>query len=226
MRMSKAKLAVLATLSVVAIALGIAVFTVPAEKEQYIPISIAPTPEVANISLKAEATPVLPAPTLPSDMVKAELAETPVNTASSRPTKAPNSARNTPKVSGAFALGIGKSMVQIANGVDERTLEKTPGWLTTSAQPGQEGVCVVYGHRNRNHLKVLENVKEGDAIMVYTKDGTAYTYIVETIEILDNEADLRIPTLSGSHLMLTTCYPFRYSGHAPQKFVVRACISR
>ena len=85
---------------------------------------------------------------------------------------------------------------------------------------------MVYGHRNRNHLKVLENVKEGDAIMVYTKDGTAYTYIVETIEILDNEADLRIPTLSGSHLMLTTCYPFRYSGHAPQKFVVRACISR
>ena len=33
---------------------------------------------------------------------------------------------------------------------------------------------------------------------------------------------LRIPTLDGAHLMLVTCYPFYYSGHAPQKYVVLA----
>ena len=48
----------------------------------------------------------------------------------------------------------------------ESTLDKSPGWLTTSVLPGEDGMCVVYGHRNRNHLKVLEKVERGDTITV------------------------------------------------------------
>ena len=58
----------------------------------------------------------------------------------------------------------------------------TPGWLTTSVLPGENSMCVVYGHRNRNHLKVLEKVTVGD-IITATKDGIAYTYAVSDIAI-------------------------------------------
>ena len=121
-----------------------------------------------------------------------------------------------------FTLKIGKETISVARGVDEETLLHHPGWLTTSAPPGQEGVCVVYGHRNRNHLKALKDVDYGDKIVLTLKNGTKYEYTVESIEILDSEMELQIPLISGKHLFLTTCYPFYYTGHAPKKYVIIA----
>lgn len=120
----------------------------------------------------------------------------------------------------AFTLSILGKVVNVANNVDEDTLEKHPGWLPTSAKPGQEGVCVVYGHRNRNHLLILKEIEVGDEIEVVTSSGKVYTYVVEKTEILDTDTAMRIPTIEGKHMILMTCYPFYYTGHAPQKFVV------
>ena len=119
----------------------------------------------------------------------------------------------------AFTLGILGKTIHVANNVEADTLEQTPGWLPTSAKPGKEGTCVVYGHRNRNHLLVLKDVETGDEIDVFLSDGKVYTYIVEKIEILDTDESLRIQTIEGKHLILMTCYPFHYTGHAPQKYV-------
>lgn len=124
----------------------------------------------------------------------------------------------------AFVLTIHGKDITIAPSVDEATLEKTPGWLNTSASPGEEGVCVVYGHRNRNHLQILKDVTYGDTITVTMPNGTVYTYVIESKEILETDEDLRIPTIEGKHLMLTTCYPFYYTGHAPHKFVIVASV--
>lgn len=120
----------------------------------------------------------------------------------------------------AFTLGILGKTIHVANNVEADTLEQTPGWLPTSAKPGKEGTCVVYGHRNRNHLLVLKDVEKGDEIDAFLSDGKIYTYIVEKIEILDTNESLRIPTTDGKHLILMTCYPFYYTGHAPQRYVV------
>lgn len=120
----------------------------------------------------------------------------------------------------AFVLTIRGKDITIAPSVDEATLEKTPGWLNTSASPGEEGVCVVYGHRNRNHLQILKDMTYGETIKVTMPNGKTYTYAIESTEILESDEDLRIPTIEGKHLMLTTCYPFYYTGHAPKKFVV------
>lgn len=120
----------------------------------------------------------------------------------------------------AFVLTIHGKNITIAPAVDEVTLEKTPGWLNTSASPGEEGVCVVYGHRNRNHLQILKEVTYGETITVTMPDGSVYTYVIESMEILESSEDLRIPALSGKHIVLTTCYPFYYTGHAPKKYVV------
>lgn len=124
----------------------------------------------------------------------------------------------------AFVLTIRGKNITIAKKIDEATLEQSPGWLDSSAKPGKEGVCVVYGHRNRNHFQVLKDVDYGDSLMVTMPDGKTYTYIIESTEILDTDEDLRIPTIEGKHLMLTTCYPFYYSGHAPKKYVVLATL--
>ncbi len=125
----------------------------------------------------------------------------------------------------AFVLTIRGKNITIAKSVDEKTLEQSPGWLDSSAKPGNEGVCVVYGHRNRNHFLVLKDVSYGDKILVSMPDGKTYTYMIESTEILESDEDLRIPTIEGRHLMLTTCYPFYYTGHAPKKYVVIAVLS-
>ena len=125
----------------------------------------------------------------------------------------------------AFVLTIKGKNITIAKNVDEKTLEQSPGWLDSSAKPGKEGVCVVYGHRNRNHFQVLKDVSYGDSILVTMPDGKTYTYVIESTEILESDEDLRIPTIEGKHLMLTTCYPFYYTGHAPKKYVVIAVLS-
>lgn len=124
----------------------------------------------------------------------------------------------------AFTLSILGKTIHVADNVEADTLEQTPGWLPTSAKPGKEGTCVVYGHRNRNHLLILKDIEIGDEIDVILPDGTVYTYIVEKAEILDSEESLHIPLSDGKHLILITCYPFHYSGHAPLKFLVTCSI--
>ena len=126
----------------------------------------------------------------------------------------------------AFVLTIHGKDITIAPSVDEATLEKTPGWLNTSASPGEEGVCVVYGHRNRNHLQILKDVTYGETIKVTMPNGTIYTYVIESTEVLETDEDFRIPTIEGKHLILTTCYPFYYTGHAPKKYVVTCTINK
>lgn len=120
-----------------------------------------------------------------------------------------------------FTLIVAGEFVPVAYGVEEATLTRMPGWLPSSALPGQDGMCVVYGHRNRNHLKVLENVEQGDAITV-AMDGVAYVYTVSDIMIYDSTDDFRLPTVDGKTLALATCYPFHYAGGAPGKIVLIA----
>ena len=187
-----------------------------AAQEQDVAVLPGRTAQVVELNLIPEPTPVpIPYP-----------GNVPIVTESPAPAGSPDT--EIPGSTGdnkheiCFTLKIGKETVSVARGVDEETLLEHPGWLTTSALPGQEGVCVVYGHRNRNHLKALKDVDYGDKIVLTVNSGTKYEYTVESIEILDSETDLRIPFISGKHLMLTTCYPFYYTGHAPKKYVVTA----
>ena len=144
---------------------------------------------------------------------------TPVVKTTPKPTSAPHTS---PVYGTPFTLTILGTNVPVSIGVDNDTLDKTPGWLETSAYPGEEGVCVIYGHRNRNHLQVLKDIDFGDTITVTLADGTVLNYTVESIRILEPDDELRVPFISGQHLMLTTCYPFYYTGHAPKKYLLIA----
>lgn len=202
--------AVLAALILIGVIIGITAFSSPPDKGDEIIIEPQPvaTPEV--VVLQTAVPTVTPEPIL-KPVPTEEAKETPT------PTKKPAS---TAKSGAAFTLKIKDRTISVAHSVDEATLDKTPGWLTTSASPGQDGMCVVYGHRNRTHLRVLEKVECGDAITATMPDGTVYTYTVSDIQIYENTADLRLPLTEGKTICLVTCYPFRYSGSAPGKCVV------
>lgn len=202
--------ALIAALSILAAIIGIALSMQHENGDAFVEIKPIPTPKATNMI----SSPPLPSPAavLPSPTPEATLQ--PVY---------PPAATLAPVQDGKafFMLSILNDTISVAYGVEESTLKKTPGWLTTSVLPGENGMCVVYGHRNRNHLKVLEKVTVGDTITA-TKDGIAYTYAVSDVAIYESTSDWRLPTLDGSTLVLVTCYPFRYSGHAPGKYMVTA----
>ena len=85
-------------------------------------------------------------------------------------------------------------------------------------------MCVVYGHRNRRHLRVLEKVELGDEITVSIEgdNGSVFHYIVTEINVADDLSEITIHSVEEPTLLLVTCYPFRYSGNAPQKYIVIA----
>ena len=202
--------ALIAALSILAAIIGIALSMQHENGDAFVEIKPIPTPKATNV-LSSTSLPS-PAAVLPSPTPEATLQ--PVYT----PTATPASMQGGRAF---FTLSILNATISVAYGVEESTLKKTPGWLTTSVLPGENGMCVVYGHRNRNHLKVLEKVTVGD-IITATKDGIAYTYAVLDVAIYESTSDWRLPTLDGSTLVLVTCYPFRYSGHAPGKYMVTA----
>ena len=203
--------ALIAALSILAAIIGIALSMQHENGDVFVEIKPIPTPKATNM---ISSTP-LPSPA-------AVLQSSPTPEATLQPVYTPTATPASMQGDRAFfTLSILNDTISVAYGVEESTLKKTPGWLTTSVLPGENGMCVVYGHRNRNHLKVLEKVTVGDTITA-TKDGIAYTYAVSDIAIYESTSDWRLPTLNGSTLVLVTCYPFRYSGHAPGKYMVIA----
>ncbi len=204
--------ALLAALSVSIIIFGAIVFTPHENDDTFVEIKPIFTPEVVHMELP-----------IPLSSPVATLRPIPMSETIESPAPSPSAAPSLKQEGECFfTLDILNDTISVAYGVEEATLNKTPGWLPTSALPGKEGTCVVYGHRNRNHLKVLEKVERGDAITVTMDEGTVYTYTISDITIYESTDDLRLPTVDGKTLVLVTCYPFRYSGNAPGKCVVTA----
>ncbi len=202
--------AFIAALSILAAIIGIALSVQHGNGDAFVEIKPIPTPNATNVLSSTSLS--SPAAALPSPTPEVTLQ--PVYPPAATPASAQDG-------NAFFTLSILNDTISVAYGMEESTLKKTPGWLTTSVLPGENGMCVVYGHRNRNHLKVIEKVTVGDTITA-TKDGIAYTYTVSNVAIYESTSDWRLPTLDGSTLVLVTCYPFRYSGHAPDKYMVTA----
>jgi sortase A len=108
----------------------------------------------------------------------------------------------------------------VVEGDGDGELRRGPGHMAGTPMPGQDGNCVIAGHRD-THFRVLKDIRKGDAIVLQTGDGE-YTYRVSDTQVVlpSNTASLQ-PT-SDAELHLITCYPFYYLGSAPQRFVVQA----
>ncbi|HUQ95343.1 MAG TPA: class D sortase [Bryobacteraceae bacterium] len=107
----------------------------------------------------------------------------------------------------------------VFEGTDDRTLNKGVGHLPGSALPGQTGNVVLAAHRD-TYFRALENIRRNDHIKVITPQGPK-TYLVESTAIVTPKTVEVTKATSTPTLTLITCYPFRYVGSAPYRFIVK-----
>ena len=90
------------------------------------------------VELKIVPTPSpVPVP-VPGTTLRPVSSADPVTTPAVQP-----QASSFPEGDTAFTLMIGKSEIPVAYGVEESTLDQNPGWLTSSAMPGQDDHRIV-----------------------------------------------------------------------------------
>ena len=111
--------------------------------------------------------------------------------------------------------------VVVAHGVDERSLRRAVGWMPSTVPPGSRtGNVGLAGHRD-SFFRDLEGIRVGDEVRLETRAGDA-VYRVEWIRVVEPR-DVGVVGPTGyPALTLVTCYPFRWVGPAPQRYVVRA----
>ncbi len=109
--------------------------------------------------------------------------------------------------------------VLVVEGDDDKSLSLAAGHVPGTAAFGTAGNAVIAGHRDMA-FRPLRKIKAGDRIEM--RAGKTYEYVVESVQIVSPDdtsvlRDGRTPTLT-----LITCYPFRYMGNAPRRYIVRA----
>ena len=113
-------------------------------------------------------------------------------------------------------IGIDEIVIE---GVDEFALNAGPGHLPGSAYPGEQGNSIISAHRDR-HFTRLGAISVGDTVV--TESGTHRTqWVVLSKRVVDADAPALFHTPDAT-LTLTTCWPIRYIGTAPERLIVVA----
>jgi LPXTG-site transpeptidase (sortase) family protein len=107
----------------------------------------------------------------------------------------------------------------VLEGVEDNSLNAGPGHLPGSAFPGERGNSVISAHRDR-HFSRLGEVRLGDTVV--TESGAVVErWIVTSRRVVRAEAPAIFRT-SEATLTLTTCWPIRYLGTAPERLLITA----
>lgn len=107
-------------------------------------------------------------------------------------------------------------------GLDAGTLRRAIGLSPHGARPGEPGNVVLAAHRD-TFFSGLRGARAGDLIKLQTPGGRTFYYRISRM-FLVNPVDSWVMHSSPDRNILTliTCYPFRYIGKAPRRFVVQA----
>jgi LPXTG-site transpeptidase (sortase) family protein len=94
------------------------------------------------------------------------------------------------------------------------------GMLEGTALPGQEGNCVILGHRMKAYGSLFNRLAEisiGDTIVISTIDKEKYTYVVDKIIMKLKPSELTdyidITSGNGIQMTLVTCTPTGVGSH-------------
>jgi sortase A len=117
---------------------------------------------------------------------------------------------------------LGVSAV-VRTGSDARTLRLAVGHIPGTAFPGDPGNAGLAAHRD-TFFRRLGEIKAGDEVRVVTPDGT-FRYEVEGTKVVEPTDVWVLDPTERPSLTLVTCYPFRYIGPAPRRFIVRAVLA-
>jgi sortase A len=107
----------------------------------------------------------------------------------------------------------------VLEGVTDDELNAGPGHLPGSVLPGMNGNAIISAHRDR-HFSHLDELQIGDTIQTETASGSGAWIIIDR-RIVGRDT----PALFESRepmLTLTTCWPVRYFGSAPDRLILSA----
>lgn len=103
----------------------------------------------------------------------------------------------------------------VKEGSSSHVLAKALGHMEGTAFPGNNGNCVIAGHRNYSfglHFNRLNEVAVGDEITITTKEGL-YTYTVTEIKVVEPEELSVLDQTEDARLTLITCTPIYIASH-------------
>lgn len=159
----------------------------------------------------------------PSEEIRTDRLE-PVATSSSRSSatiaKSSTSRRQSPSALARIEIPRVGIRAIVADGADESTLSRAVGRVPNSARPGQIGNTVLAGHRD-TFFRGLRDVRLNDRIRIVEPAGT-YEYKVQSVMVVDPEDTAVLKSKGAEELTLVTCYPFRFVGPSPDRFIVKA----
>ena len=107
----------------------------------------------------------------------------------------------------------------VVEGVGDDELSAGPGHLPGSALPGMSGNAVISAHRDR-HFSRLDELQLGDTIRTET-DQSSRAWVIVARRVVSRDT----PALFSANeplLTLTTCWPVRYFGDAPDRLILSA----
>ena len=117
------------------------------------------------------------------------------------------------------ALGETAIVLETTSG---QALAFGPGRMTGMADFGAPGFSVIAAHKD-THFAFLKDLAAGETLLVETRSGDTHYYRVTGHEIVDTRKPLYVNTAPGSHLVLSTCYPFdALAAQTPFRYLVYA----
>lgn len=108
----------------------------------------------------------------------------------------------------------------IVEGDGEGVLARATGHLPDTPLPWESGNTAVAGHRD-TVFRPLARIRVGDVIAI-NSNGQRYQYTVRDTRVVEPDDLSVLQDGPEPSLTLITCYPFRFIGPAPKRFVVRA----
>ena len=107
----------------------------------------------------------------------------------------------------------------VVEGLSDKDLWAGPGHMPGTVFPGENGNAVISAHRDR-HFHRLDDLRVGELIETQTPT-TDVMWRVTTRTVVHREARV-IRESPEPMLTLTTCWPTRYLGPAPDRLIITA----
>jgi sortase A len=107
----------------------------------------------------------------------------------------------------------------VLEGVGAYELNGGPGHLPGTPLPGEAGNSVIAAHRDR-HFRNLDRLAVGDTVLT-TVNGVESVWRVASRRVVPAATPALVPTAAAT-LTLTTCWPIRPLGPAPDRLIVSA----
>lgn len=108
----------------------------------------------------------------------------------------------------------------IIEGDDTDELRNAVGHIPGTALPWESGNIGLAGHRD-SFFRSIGGLRDGDQIVLTTIRGTFQFRAAEFAIVKPDDVGV-LSSVQRPALTLVTCYPFRYIGSAPKRFVIRA----